>query len=58
MVEPDTFLERILGELLGRHRKVLPQAGQVDETQIDRLNFLVLDSGHDFLWCHPTPPDL
>ena len=42
-VKPDALLEGVLGELLSRHREVLPQAGQVDEAQIDGLDPLVLN---------------
>src|SRR5207249_245386 len=42
-VEPEPLLERLLAQLVRRHRKVLPQTGQVHEPQVDDLDVVVLD---------------
>ena len=41
--KPKPSLEDVLGQLVGRHREVLHQPGQVAEPEVDDLDALVLD---------------
>ena len=54
-VEADALLEDVGRELLGRHCEVLPHAGQIDESQIDRLDRLLLDERHHILGFIESP---
>jgi hypothetical protein len=46
-VEPEPLLERLLGQLRGRHREVLHQPRQVREAQIDDLDPAVPDQAEN-----------
>jgi hypothetical protein len=39
-------------ERLGRDGEVLPQAGEIHEAQVNRLDFLFADQGEYFFGCH------
>ena len=47
-VEPEALFEDVLGQLVGGHRKVLHEPGQVDEPDIDDLDALVLHQAEHF----------
>ena len=47
-VEPEALLEDVLGQLVGGHREVLHEAGQVDEPDVDDLDALVLHQAEHF----------
>src|SRR5690606_14042465 len=48
-VEPEAVLERVLGQLVGRHREVLPGSEHVDEAQVDHADLLLADEVNDVL---------
>ena len=47
-VEAEAVHEGVLGQLVGRHREVLHQAGEVAESDVDDLDSLVLHQLDDF----------
>jgi hypothetical protein len=51
-VEPQTVLEDAFAELGHRDREVLPQAGQIDEAQIDDARAFLLGELEDVLGRH------
>ncbi len=55
-VEPQAVLEHVLGQLVDRDREVLPQAGEVHEPQVDRLDVLLATQGQYFFWESQAPP--
>ena len=53
-VEADAFLERLLGEGIGRDREMLPDAGKIHEPQVDRRDLALPDLCQDFFGSHAT----
>ena len=51
-VEADPLLERLLGQGVGRDREVLPDAGEVHETEVDRRDLALPDLRQDLFGCH------
>ena len=48
----DPFLERLLGERVGRNREMLPDAGKIHEPQVDRRHLALPDLRQDFFGSH------
>ena len=51
-VERDAFLERILGQGVGRYREMLPDPGKIHEPQIDRGDLSLPDLSQYFFGSH------
>ena len=54
-VKLNAFLERLLGEGVRRDRKVLPDAGEIHEPQVDRRDLALPDLRQDFFGSHANP---
>ena len=54
-VEEVAVLEGAELELGDRHRRVLPDAEQIDELEVDHLGPVLLAQLHHVCWCHGTP---
>src|SRR5262249_18347756 len=55
-VEEVAVLERAHFELRDRHRRVLPDAEQVDELEVDHLRAVFLCKLQDLSWSHGRSP--
>ena len=53
-VKADAFLERLLGECVGRDREMLPDAGKIHEPQVDRRDLALPDLCQDFFGSHAS----
>ena len=51
-VEAQAVFEHVLVQLADRNGEVLPQAGEIHEPQVDRLDFLFATQGQDFFGSH------
>ena len=57
-IEAEAFIENAFIECISRDGKMLPQAGEIHETEVNTLDFFFTNQRQYFFWSHVGHPPL